>query len=862
MPEMNKRLLYRTIMPKAHAVFSIVLLLLTFLSCTVLAQNKTSIRGTLEDPTGAVIPGAEVVLQDGSGHEIDRALSDDAGAFQFSVSRPGKYTVVARRQGFEEARAQVSGSNPAPLRLELKIASVATDVSVSGESTNKVSVDLAENQNTNQIDQNALDRLPVLDADYIAFLSQFADASAVGTNGIALVVNGVEANGPGVTASAIQSVKINNNPYSALFSRPGRARLEITTKSGTEHFHGTVNYLFRDSIFDAKNAFAATKPPEQREYFEGSVTGPIRHSKKTTFLASMNYDMDNLESFVFASTPTGIVNANVPAPTHHFLGSGRVFHNFSDSNQFWIGYSYERRTSENQGVGGTVLQQAGYSTRFQEHEINISDNLVISSKWANQLRFLVGHYDAPTVSNDPAARIIVSGAFTGGGAQADTRNTESHLDGNDTITYISGKHELRFGIDVPDLSRRGRDDFTNQIGTYTFANLADFSAGLAQTALIQRGNGHVVLLEKVIGPFIEDTIRLKPSLSVSLGLRYYWQNFFNDDSNNFAPRFGFAWAPTPKGKTIIRGGSGVFYDRTGPGAIADLLHFDGVHLQRFLVDSPAFPLTNTAGLPTSLVTLAPNTVIPYTIQWSLGIERQLTAKSTFTAEWVSLRGIKLFRSIDANAPPQPFFSTRPDANFGQEREIQSGGRSESNALELSYKGEISRRFTGQIQYRLAKAYNNTGGINWFPANSFFPNAEWARADTDQRHRFTMLGTVKLPEALDLGLATALYSGLPYSEITGADNNHDGVVNDRPLGVPRNSLHGPGYADLDVRLSRKFALTRFRKENASTTVSIGAFNVLNHRNDTSFIGVVGSPFFGQAVSAQPPRRLQANLQFKF
>jgi hypothetical protein len=306
----------------------------------------------------------------------------------------------------------------------------------------------------------------------------------------------------------------------------------------------------------------------------------------------------------------------------------------------------------------------------------------------------------------------------------------------------------------------------------------------------------------------------------------------------------------------------VFYDRTGPGAIADLLHFDGVHLQRFLVDSPAFPLTNTAGLPTSLVTLAPNTVIPYTIQWSLGIERQLTAKSTFTAEWVSLRGIKLFRSIDANAPPQPFFSTRPDANFGQEREIQSGGRSESNALELSYKGEISRRFTGQIQYRLAKAYNNTGGINWFPANSFFPNAEWARADTDQRHRFTMLGTVKLPEALDLGLATALYSGLPYSEITGADNNHDGVVNDRPLGVPRNSLHGPGYADLDVRLSRKFALTRFRKENASTTVSIGAFNVLNHRNDTSFIGVVGSPFFGQAVSAQPPRRLQANLQFKF
>ena len=64
-------------------------------------------------------------------------------------------------------------------------------------------------------------------------MSRFLDDNATGTNGVTLVVNGIEANGPGVTPSAIQEVKINNNPYSARFSRPGRARLEIVTKSGS-----------------------------------------------------------------------------------------------------------------------------------------------------------------------------------------------------------------------------------------------------------------------------------------------------------------------------------------------------------------------------------------------------------------------------------------------------------------------------------------------------------------------------------------------------------------------------------------------------------------------------------------------------
>jgi hypothetical protein len=136
-----------------------------------------------------------------------------------------------------------------------------------------------------------------------------------------------------------------------------------------------------------------------------------------------------------------------------------------------------------------------------------------------------------------------------------------------------------------------------------------------------------------------------------------------------------------------------------------------------------------------------------------------------------------------------------------------------------------------------------------------------RSDKDQRNKFDLLGTFTAQRWFDFGVAMSAYSGLPVNITTGNDENNDGMALDRPAGVPRNSLHGPGYLDLDLNLSHDFALTK-RKEGPVGSQSMNSFNVLNHQNDTTYIGIISSPFFGQPVSAQPPRRMQLNLSIKF
>jgi hypothetical protein len=205
------------------------------------------------------------------------------------------------------------------------------------------------------------------------------------------------------------------------------------------------------------------------------------------------------------------------------------------------------------------------------------------------------------------------------------------------------------------------------------------------------------------------------------------------------------------------------------------------------------------------------------------------------------------------------------------RQIESSGHLESNSLEISFRGKVTRYFQGMIQYTLGKILTDVAGnysistrgagINAFPANNYDLSGEWERADYDARHRLNLLGTIHAAKYLDFGAGLYVSSGLPYTETTGLDEYHTGYANARPPGVPRNSLEGSGTVELDLRWSHDFLL-RHKKEGPQFTVALDAFDVTNRVNYTSFVGNVSSPFFSQPVAAKAPRRLQLSGRFQF
>jgi hypothetical protein len=119
------------------------------------------------------------------------------------------------------------------------------------------------------------------------------------------------------------------------------------------------------------------------------------------------------------------------------------------------------------------------------------------------------------------------------------------------------------------------------------------------------------------------------------------------------------------------------------------------------------------------------------------------------------------------------------------------------------------------------------------------------------------------ELFTLGTIVRLESGSPYNLTTGRDLNRDGSATDRPAGVGRNTLQGPGAARVDLRLSKQFALASEKGERPPRiTISADAFNVFNTVNYSGFVGNMSSPFFGLPVSSRPARRVQLMLRFSF
>ncbi len=825
-------------------------------------RPSPSVTGVVVDSTGAVLPYARVDLLGASGAVAGTTTTSATGTFTFAPVRAGSYRLRIVLDGFRTMTVdvEVGERSPKPLKIALPLAGVHQEITVTNREP-RVGTGAASNADAVSVTQNTLESLPVFDDDAVATLSRFLDSGAIGQGGATILVNGMEVNGLNVSTSAIAQIKINQDPYSAAYSRPGRGRINIITKPGSQSYHGDGSFIFRDSTLNAKNMFAPTKPPEQRKIGDAFFGGPVGHGGRTSFMVSLKDDTEARQAILFALGPDGPIRGAVPQPFRHLLASVGITHQRGRST-ISIRPSFEEERDAYRGVGGTVLGSAGTTYYHSESDLTYEQQTVFSASLLNQFQILVGHEVEPDTSVSSAPGIVVDGAFTGGGASTNYRRTETHVQISESLTATKGHHLLQVGFQVPDWSQRGFNDQSGFNGTFYFSNLAAYEAGRPYAFIQQTGNSHVSWLEKVLGAYVNDDWQVRPDATVSFGLRYDWSNYFQDH-DTLAPRFSVAVKPGGSKATVIRAGGGLFWDKVGPFPIIDVREFQPGGIQRIVLTNPSYPdpyaSTSAAQTPPSTVRLAPGIELPWTFQYSAGVEQQLFKTATLSIMYYGSES-RMFRSRDVNAPMAPLYLTRPDPAYGQIRQIDTSARQHGDSLQLTLRGRVTRWFNGQVQYTLSRTMNDSGGLNWFPANDDNLSGEWARANFDRRHRLLLLGTVSPGDAWNIGVALTVESGLPYSELLPGDPYNNGRGGARPAGVPRNSLQGAGNAELDLRLSRAFSLTG--ASGPKLTLGLDAFNILNRVNYLTYVGTLTSPLFGQPVTAQAPRQLQLLARFGF
>ncbi|WP_263417990.1 TonB-dependent receptor [Terriglobus albidus] len=838
-------------------------LVLLLLSPTLYAQ--VTVSGHISDPDGANVPEVQVAVF-ANGRQL-ATTSDNNGSFQFLHVAPGKYRLrVEANHGFEAYERNISvGANAVSVSIQLKVSSVAQEVVVASE-PDAVSLDDSNNRDQIRADASLLQSVPVFDQNYIAALSPFLDQAGIGTGGVTIVVDGVERKGPGVSASAISEVKINRDPYSAETRQPGRGRIDIITKPGTPRVHGSFNFTMRDSVTDAKNYFAMTKPFEQKRIYEGSITGPAATDHHTTFLISGTRQEDNLQAIVHAITLTGISNANVATPLHTTEFAARISHDFSASNRVSFQYNVSDVVTRNQGAGGLVLAEAGTNQRIREDDVIFTQRIIVTPDLLNQIQLFYEQDYGPIRSTTNAPKIIVDGSFTGGGAQADMLQNENNLKINDTVSWTHKRHYVTFGVNIPNLSRRAWDDNSNRRGTYNFASIGDYQSGKPYSFTQQAGPGRSIFWMNELGAFVQDQVQLRKNLQLSFGVRYDWQTYFKA-WNDFGPRGSIAYRFNDQ-KTVLRGGVGVFFDRSGAPPEADLNRYNGHTIRAVTLLNPGYPNPYPSGtginsFPTNLVTLEPGGRVPYNINYSLTAEHELVKGMTLAVTYRGLRGISLLRSRNINAPLPPAYSIVPEANFGIVRQMESRGKQIGNTLDVTIQGKAGRWFSGMTQYSFSHTNNDTGGVTWFPANQYSLVGEYGHSDLDQRHRFNMLGAFNEDHWLNLGVAVKLYSGLPYTQTAGFDRYNTGLLNARPDGVSRNTLQGGRTAALDLHWGKENDLGLKNGDvKAKLGLSIDVFNVTNTTSYTTYVGNVRSAFFSHPTAAMPARRVQFGARFSF
>ena len=529
-----------------------------------------------------------------------------------------------------------------------------------------------------------------------------------------------------------------------------------------------------------------------------------------------------------------------------------------------------------------------------------------------------------------------------------------------------GRHALKVGADY----HRSTGTRNNpQIPDFRYASFEAMLNNQPSQVTATLGSGLYSGRMYEWGLFAQDDWKITPTLTLNLGLRYdYYSNFvargedgtpqaglynpsylamdgtFNvgpyrprdnpypNDGNNFGPRIGFAWNPDGKGKTAVRAGFGVMYSNIVPEDFWNLVSsapnvpyratFTASDIKQFGIKYPdfndnLFKYTQQLAQNSSIVNVAgiysPSFQNPYTMQYTLDIQRQITSTMVFETAYVGMRGVKFPMFRPANAVDR-LTGLRPNPNLGQPYYVDNSQSVTYHGWQNSFKKRFSSGFSFDVNYTWSKALSNGGGDTGAyydgensSRNQDFFNLAADRGPTasDLTHYFSGDWVYSLPKFAHRGAlvrgflggwqATGIFTaqtGLPIivTESSSTSNQRaDYIGGQAVLGNYQQTLHylnpaaflkipvvsasgapvrpgnygpgsvrAPGLWNLNFSLGKNFAI----RENVSLQIRADMFNALNHTNLSGLRTSINDPFFGQLLSTMGARVVQFNARLSF
>ncbi len=940
--------------------FTAVLVIGVGVAGSAAAQSDSaggSIGGWVGGSDGAGLAGARIeAANEATGLTRAQASGTD-GRFQLLLLPPGEYTVRARLAGYatyEQRGIAVRVGDEVSLRLTLELESVSDAIVVSGAAP---ALETTRSSPTATLDEGEIRALPLDGRDFVDLVELTPQAVPIGgrisINGArgfmnSFNIDGADSNSaffgeergglrPAFTYSqaAIQEFQVVRSSYDARFGGGGGGVINAVTRSGTNEVRLEAFYFFQDDgLTEEKDALGRPTDGFERRQAGVSLGGPIRRDRLHYFLA---YDSQRLEGSLPHQPlfPEGFDEAAFDAelrelgidPESEFDYRGtndsdvllaRLDIALGASHRLWLRHNLSDQEGENPSTIPTLGRSANGAEENAFDSTVLGLDSVLGGEAFNELIVQRSFEERPRIANTTALPEMVIGlaaAVLGQNNSLPSDVEEERLQVREDYTRLLGGHTLRLGLDGSRLEFRNAScRFCG--GSYAFSSFDDFLAEepTQYTQAFSTVDGAVSYDSELLALYASEEWRLREDLTLEFGLRYERQDNPRPGTSNplvpltaqipddedLAPRVGFAWDPAGDGRSVVRGGAGLFLDPTPSLFVGTALLTNGVLLSRVTLrsDAPGFPefparIEDPSGLPAiapDIYVFDPSFENPETLRLSLGYERQIGGGFTVGAEVTWSETDHLERKKDINLDPTPIGflpDGRPIYDGGAELDERFGKIIQFvSDVEARYFGislTARRRFAGRWQFDGSYTYaesrdqdTNERSISpvaeGWPEDHFDLDNDRGWSDYDVRNRLVLSGTYLAPHAIDIAVIFRYRDALPLNSLDSRDLNGDGFFRDRPgpdpaLGLAehlgRNSFRGASFSSLDVRLSK-----RFRLAGRHEIELIGeAFNLLDEDNFSTFDvrfadGGELNPAFGEPIAALPPQSFQLGARYRF